>query len=145
MGCTQRPQSDNQARRTSVSCTEAPRWGQAGNQAEKQGSHPGLARQAQGQAQVAPGISSGPPPALLLTPPAGTQAHRWGSRMPDNGLGGQTSLWYGHGVGLPGPARPSPDSQPQSLSQAGRQFSPFNPSAAGLAFPAPLFLSGSSK
>lgn len=93
------------------------------------------------QAQAAPGTSSGPPPALLLTPAAGTQARHRGSRMPDNGLGGQTSRWSGPGVGVPGPARPCQalTRQPSTTPLSGRQtISPFSPRAAWLASPAPV-------
>ena len=76
-----------------------------GNRAENQGLKP---ETGSSQAQAAPGTSSGPPPALLLTPSAGTQARHRGSQMPGNGLGGQTSRWSGPSVGVPGPALPGP-------------------------------------
>ena len=65
-------------------------------------------------------------------PSAGTQAHQQGSRMPGDGLGGQTSLWSGHGAEVPGPALSGPHQTAKHkapLRRADNQ--PFGPRAAG--------------
>ena len=121
-----------------------PQTSSDGKPGRDRGPRQGTARQTQAQAQVPPGTSSGPLPALLLTPSAGTQVHQQGSRMPGDGLGGQTSLWSGHGAEVPGPALPGPHQTAKHkapLRRAGNQ--PFRSQGNRAAFPAPLFLPSS--
>lgn len=120
---------------------------------QTQGHHPGLAKQTEAQPEAAPGtwgwgwgrISNGPPPALLLTPPGG---HRLSLGSPDarSWAGRPAPLCPWEQSSVARPSQASADSHTQWLSQAGRQFSPFSRGQpAGLAPPAPVFLSGSCK
>lgn len=157
-GCAQSPsQAAQPGQETSESCMEGPQvesgqrpgrirgltqgWQNRQKPSQRQSREPGGGRGGEGGLQNQQWAPTYPP----AHPSWWAQDPPWGRQMPDNGLGGQHLSVYGHGAVLPGPARPSVDSQAQWLSQAGRQFSPFRPRAAGLASPAPLFLSGSCK
>ncbi|CAI9165630.1 unnamed protein product [Rangifer tarandus platyrhynchus] len=141
--CAQRSRPDNQA----GGLLRAARQPQTGSDG-KSGRDPG-APPRDGQTDSSPGSGA---PRIQQWTPACPPAHPFcwdtgaaaGTPVPGDGLGGQTSLWSGHGAGVPCPALPGPHQRAKHkapLRQADNQ--PFRSQGSRAAFPAPLFLPSS--